>query len=155
MKADTREPELYELIEVIFAQRIPFNRLLGLEIESVEKSRATLRFEMREELVGNYMRRILHGGVTSATLDAAAGLVVYLSCVESMENESTEEKLKRFYSIATIDMRVDYLRPAEGEHFLVSAELLRAGNRIALARAELRNDRSALLAIATCTYTTT
>ena len=59
------EPEIGRTFE----QMIPFNRVLGLKIDSLDPKTPRLRFDMRPELVGNPVRQILHGGVTSATLD--------------------------------------------------------------------------------------
>ena len=55
-----------------FEQIIPFNRMLGLRIDSLGFKAPRLRFDMRPELVGNPVRQILHGGVISATLDVVA-----------------------------------------------------------------------------------
>src|SRR5665811_1008768 len=55
-----------------FEQMIPFNRVLGLKIDSLDPTAPRLRFDMRPELVGNPIRQILHGGVISACLDAVS-----------------------------------------------------------------------------------
>ncbi|NJS37914.1 MAG: hypothetical protein HC783_01720 [Rhodobacteraceae bacterium] len=57
-------------------EHIAFNRVLGLKVESFDPHAPKLRFDMRPELVGNPVRRILHGGVISATLDVAGGFDV-------------------------------------------------------------------------------
>ena len=54
--------------------------------------------------------------------------------------------------MGTIDLRVDYLRPGRGTHFLAEARLLRAGNKVAVTRMELHNDKEELLAVGTGTY---
>jgi acyl-coenzyme A thioesterase PaaI-like protein len=40
----------------------------------------------------------------------------------------------RFSKLGTIDLRVDYLRPAIGEYFELHAEVLRLGSRVASTR---------------------
>jgi hypothetical protein len=62
-----------------FEQMIPFNRVLGLKIDSLDPKMPRLRFDMRPELVGNPVRQILHGGVISATLDVVGGLAIALA----------------------------------------------------------------------------
>lgn len=54
--------------------------------------------------------------------------------------------------MGTIDMRVDYLRPGHGEHFTITSQLLRGGNKVAVARADLHNERQSHIASATATY---
>lgn len=143
--------ELEEIVVSIF-EKIPFNGVLGLRIVHIEEGLARVRFEMRDELVGNYVRRILHGGVISATLDVTAGLVAFMGLAKRMRESSMEDKLARFSRLGTIDMRVDYLRPAAGEHFVASARVLRSGSRIAVIHTELHDDANELVASGTCTY---
>ncbi len=132
--------------------KIPFNQLLGLEIEELTDDRARVGFRMRDELVGNYTRNILHGGVISATLDVTAGLMAFLGVAKRVRSGSLEEKMERFSRLGTIDMRVDYLRPGAGATFAATARVIRSGNRIAVIYAELHNDSDELVASATCTY---
>lgn len=121
-------------------------------MEELSEDHARLRFAMREELVGNYMRNILHGGVISATLDVTAGLVAFMGVAARVRSGSLEDRLERFSRLGTIDLRVDYLRPGSGNSFVATARILRSGNRIAVVRAELHNDVGELIAAATCTY---
>lgn len=48
-------------------------------------------------------------------------------------------------------IRVDYLRP-QGERFTATSSLLRAGNKVAVARVELHNEEQLYIASATATY---
>ena len=43
-----------------FEERVPFNRSLGFEFELPKDGTAKLSFEMRDDLVGNFMRDMLH-----------------------------------------------------------------------------------------------
>ena len=45
----------------IMEEQIPFNRVIGIEIIEAEGGRAALRFDFREDLIGNYKMGILHG----------------------------------------------------------------------------------------------
>jgi uncharacterized protein (TIGR00369 family) len=145
------DADVHRVVQDLFA-KIPFNQLLGLEIEEISDDRACLSFRMRDDLVGNYTRNILHGGVISATLDVTAGLMAFLGVAQRIRSGSLEEKMERFSRLGTIDMRVDYLRPGAGEFFVASARVIRSGNRIAVIYAELHNDSDELVASATCTY---
>ena len=142
---------VHRVVHELFS-KIPFNQLLGLEIEELSDDQVQLRFRMRDELVGNYMRNILHGGVISATLDVTSGLMAFLGVAKRIRSSSLEEKMERFSRLGTIDMRVDYLRPGAGEWFVATARVIRSGNRIAVIYSELHNDSDELVASATCTY---
>ena len=135
----------------IFSERIPFNHVLGLELVSFSRERVRFRFEMRDELVGNYVRRTLHGGVISAALDVTGGLAALLGALQR-EDRSREEKLELFGRLGTIDLRVDFLRPGSGKHFETTGYVLRAGSRVVVARTEMRNDKSRIIAVGTGTY---
>lgn len=152
MPIDLTHPDVMELTREIFEQRIPFNQVLGLTVEHLGDTRASMRFRMRDDLVGNYRRQMLHGGVISATLDATAGLLAFLGAMKRVRTTSLEKRLERFNRIGTIDLRVDYLRPGIGEYFVASALLLRSGNRIAVIHTELHNECDEQIASGTCTY---
>ena len=149
--SDSDHADVYRVVHDLFA-KIPFNQLLGLEIDEMSDEHARLSFPMRDDLVGNYTRNILHGGVISATLDVTSGLMAFLGVAKRIRSTSLEEKMERFSRLGTIDMRVDYLRPGAGEYFVATARVLRSGNRIAVIYAELHNDSEVLIASATCTY---
>lgn len=148
---ELEQDEVHGVVRKLFS-KIPFNKLLGLKIEEMSDEHARLSFRMRDDLVGNYTRNILHGGVISATLDVTAGLMAFLGVAKRIRSGSLEEKMERFSRLGTIDMRVDYLRPGAGEHFIATARIIRSGNRIAVIYAELHNDNDELIASATCTY---
>ncbi len=40
-----------------FEENVPFNRVLGLKVESIDLDAPQLRFEMRPELIGNPRRQ--------------------------------------------------------------------------------------------------
>lgn len=152
VRSEDELTQIYANVRTIF-DRIPFNRQLGLEIEHIEIGYARLRFDMRDELVGNYLRDVLHGGVISATLDVTCGLVAFIDMATTIEGgASMDRKLERFERLGTIDMRVDYLRPGTGKAFTASARTVRAGKRIAVIRGELHDDAGGLVASAVCTY---
>ncbi len=154
MGDETRDEEgaLFSAVHELFCERIPFNKLLGIHIDSMSFESARIRVDFRKELVGNFLRGSLHGGVVSAVLDLAGGLVAFLSAVKTAAGSSPQEKLEKLANVGTIDMRVDYLRPGTGRHFLASAYLLRSGNKVAVTRMELHNDEESLIAVGTGAY---
>lgn len=147
------EAELLKAIHEIFEERIPFNRVLGIEVVSLAHDCPEVRFGMRPELVGNFNRGMLHGGVISAVHDLTGGLVAYLGLQRKLKDRPIEELVERFARIGTIDLRVDYLRPGLGERFSCKGRPLRTGNKVAVASMELHNNAGELISVATGAYT--
>lgn len=145
------QAEALARIHEIFSN-LPFNRLLGLNIVSLDHDRPTLRFDMRPELIGNTHQGILHGGVTSAVLDVTGGLVAFSGLVKNLAGIPVEDRMLRFSKIGTIDLRIDYLRPGKGKWFQATGFSLRTGNKVAVARMELHNDGGELIAVGTGAY---
>jgi len=138
---------LQALMRKVMEEHIAFNKHLGLKVESFDLEAPKLRFEMRPELVGNPARQILHGGVISATLDVAGGFAIMLSLAADMTGIPTS-----FPNMGTIDLRVDYLRPGRGKHFIATARIVRKGKRIAVTHMELHNDTGELIATGGAAY---
>jgi uncharacterized protein (TIGR00369 family) len=146
------EPEFVAGLKAIFEERVVFNRVIGLKILSLGHDRATGRIDMRPELVGHFAYNRLHGGVISAGLDAMAGAAVMAALGARHMHEPVPQRLARFLKVSTIDLRVDYLRPGIGEHYLLSAEVMRIGSRVATTRMEFRGGDDTLFATGTAAY---
>ncbi|MDB5915024.1 MAG: hypothetical protein JWP22_3699 [Ramlibacter sp.] len=130
------EEEFVHGLSEMFEQKIVFNSVLGLKITSLRPERVVGRIDMKQDLVGHYAFNRLHGGVVSAGLDAMAGLAVMAAIGARHMDESPAQRLQRFAKLGTIDLRIDYLRPAIGDHFELRAEVLRVGSRVASTRME-------------------
>ena len=144
--------KLLQLLQEITEERIPFNKLIGMKIETLDLDKIGIRFDMRPELVGNFTRGNLHGGVISSVLDVTGGMVAWTGIMKKMEGQSFDEISERFHKIGTIDIRVDYLRPGLGEYFIATGSPLRTGNKVSVTRMELHNDKGILIAVGTGTY---
>ena len=151
MHVHDEDEALLRLVRQVFAEQIPFNRVLGLELDLLGAEQVSFRFDMRPELVGNYLRGNLHGGVISATLDVTGGLVAFLGVLRKMKGRSESEKVARFSRLGTIDLRVDFLRPGVGRSFTATGFVQRIGNKVAVTRMELDNDEGSLIAVGTGT----
>ena len=135
-----------------FKERIPFNRILEFDIELQKDGTARLSFQMRNELIGNFLRGNLHGGVISSSLDVVGGLVAFVALLDQNPVQSFNVGSEQFSNLGTVDLRIDFLRPGLGDSFVATGSILRAGRRIAVARMELHNDSGALIAGGTGTY---
>jgi uncharacterized protein (TIGR00369 family) len=136
------DPKHLEILRDVFEEKIVFNKVLGIKLLDVEDGKASLRFDMKPELVGNFAMGILHGGVISSALDVIGGAAVI----------STFKPGGHFYSIGTVDMRTDFLRPGKGKHFIATGNVMRPGRILVSTRMELVNDDGELIAIGQAIY---
>jgi uncharacterized protein (TIGR00369 family) len=136
----------------LFERRITFNQTLGLVVESVRAPAPRIRFAMRPELIGSASHGRLHGGVISATLDAMGGFALMVAIGEKHADENTAQVMHRFVKMGTIDLRIDYLRPGIGTHFVATAEVTRLGGRIGATQMRLDNDAGTLIATGAAAY---
>ena len=146
------EPDFIARLTQLFERNITFNQVLGLHIDAIEADRATGHLDMRPELIGHHLHQRLHGGVISATLDAIGGLAVMAAIGARHLDEPIDARLARFMRLGTIDLRVDYLRPATGSRFRASAQVLRLGGRVASTRMEFVDDQGKLLSTGAAAY---
>src|SRR5580700_10279367 len=116
---------------------IPFNRVLGIKLRSIDKGHAILEVPFRDELIGDPFRPALHGGVLSALADAAGGAAVWGSVPDPRSR------------ISTIYLRIDYLRPARLETVVADARVVRLGNRVGVVDVRMFHDSAADVTIAT------
>jgi len=146
------EPEFVERLKHIFEERIAFNRVIGLRIDAMDAEGVDAHIEMKPELIGHFAHQRLHGGVISATLDAMGGLAVMAAIGARHMDEAPDTRLLRFAKLGTIDLRIDYLRPAVGPRFSARAEVLRLGSRVASTRMEFRGADGRLLSTGAAAY---
>ena len=152
MEEKTNLQEMFDLLKDVYENLLPFDRLLGVKVVSLTETDVQVRIDMRDELIGNFVRRILHGGVIASVLDLTGGLIASVELVKHMQHLKVDEIGKRLMKMGTIDLRVDYLRAGEGKYFIASGSVLRKGNRVAVVRMELYNDQNLLTAAGTGTY---
>ena len=79
---------------------VPYAARLGIRVVELGPGTVTLRLPYRAELVGDPTRGVVFGGVITGLLDHGAGL-------------ATACALEQLTAIATVDLRIDYLRAAE------------------------------------------
>ncbi|MBC2736885.1 MAG: thioesterase family protein [Desulfobacteraceae bacterium] len=144
--------EWLERIRDIFDNKIPFNKVLGLKVHSLDMERPKIRFAMHDALVGNYIRGSLHGGVISAVIDVTGGLSAFMGLQKKLAGEPLDIKLEKFRKLGTIDLRIDYLRPGVGKMFEATGYVLRTGHKVAVTRIELKNETEQLIAVGTGAY---
>ena len=117
--------------------RSPFMRFLGLEIVTAEKGRIEIRLPFREEFIRLDGSDWLHGGVISALADIAGDYAVMTETAPG---------------VPTIDMRVDYLRPARKGDLTAIGKTVRVGKTICVADVEIRDASGTLVAVGRACY---
>jgi uncharacterized protein (TIGR00369 family) len=109
--------EGYEEMVRFMEREIPFNEHMGVEVVEIRPGYASLKVQYKDQLLGDAKRPALHGGVISALVDACGGLAVW-------SNFTLSER------IATIDLRVDFLRPAGKDRLTAESFVRLLGNRV-------------------------
>ena len=83
----------------------PHQRAIGFELLELTPGYAIGRIPYRAEFVGNPLTGVIHGGIVTTLLDAVGGAAVAGRCGKQL-------------TMATLDLRIDYLRPSKPQHDL-------------------------------------
>ncbi|MGH9839920.1 MAG: PaaI family thioesterase [Blastocatellia bacterium] len=110
-------PEVLEKIRAKFEQN-HFPRLVGIEIDSMERGRARLSLEVEEKHL--QLQGIMHGGAIATLIDTAVAFAIV----------SVSEPGARF---STIELKINYLSPIREGRVVADAWLVRDGRRIVVA----------------------
>ena len=117
----------------------PYQRFLGVELVQAEEGLVVIRLPFREEFLRLYDSDWLHGGIVSALADIAGAYAVFTSIGEG---------------VPTIDLRIDWLRPARRGTLTAPGRTVKTGRRVCVADVEVRDDADTLLAVARGTFAT-
>jgi uncharacterized protein (TIGR00369 family) len=111
-----------------FTRHVPHNQALGIQVLDLTAGEVTFELPYDAKLVGNPDTGTLHGGVITALLDAASGLAVFAAMTD-------------YVPIATLDLRIDYLKPAEpGKSVIGKATCYKMTRNVAFTRAVAYQD---------------
>ncbi len=125
-----------------FMEAIPHTSALSMRMDSIEDGLAEVSMPYDKKLVGDPETGVIHGGAVSALIDTCCGAAV-VSHPDSL------------VGTATIDLRIDYMRPATPGHRIVArAECYHVTRSVAFVRATaFDEDRERPVATATGAFT--
>ena len=125
-----------------FINAIPHASALGMELTQIGEGKAEISMPYDTKLVGDPKTGVIHGGAVSALMDTCGGAAV-------MSHPDAPA------GTATIDLRIDYMRPATPGHSIrAQAECHHITRSVAFVRAvALDEDDANPVAMATGTFT--
>jgi len=125
-----------------FMEAIPHSRHLQMSMDALDDGIAEVSMPYDEKLVGDPSTGVIHGGAVSALMDTCCGAAV-------MSHPDSP------LGTATIDLRIDYMRPATPhERIVARAECYHVTRSVAFVRATAYDtDRDRPVATATGAFT--
>ena len=132
--ADIPSTRFLEALQRSFTSYTPHIKALGVEVESIAGEASVLRLPFQPHFVGDVVRGRLHTGVITTLIDTACGLAALA-------------RVGRPAAVATLDLRVDYLRSAlAGQDLYCRAACYRLTSTIAFLRASIWQDPETIIA---------
>lgn len=111
-----------------FIEAIPHSRALGMVVDALDEGVAVISMAYDPRFVGDPATGVIHGGAVSALMDTASGASV-------MSHPAAPA------STATIDLRIDYMRPATpGQRISARAECYHVTRTVAFVRVTATDD---------------
>ena len=120
--------DMQEKMARAFSGGVPHNLALGIRVLEVSPTEASFELPYDAKLVGNPDTGTLHGGAITALLDACSGAAVFAA-------------LPSLVPIATLDLRIDYLKAAvAGKSVFGRATCYKLTRNVAFTRAVAYQD---------------
>ncbi len=116
--------------------RSPYFNLISMEIKELDWGRSRLEVPVQQKHLQPF--RMVHGGVYSSLVDAAAFWAVY----PQIDEDS---------GMTTVEMKLNYLAPVSDGRLIGRGRSIKAAKTLCLAEASIEDDRGKLLAHGTVT----
>jgi uncharacterized protein (TIGR00369 family) len=118
-------------------RQIPFNNLLGMKLLALHSDGLTIECAIGPRLLNK--ARVLHGGVTAALVDAAVGIALHRHLGDGR-------------AITTVELKINYFRPAKKGKVFARAHLLRIGSTLCVGRVDITDAKARAIGAALVTY---
>ncbi len=106
---------------------VPHVKAIGMRLLEVWQANATVMVPFSDRFIGNRETGVIHGGVVTTILDNVSGIAVFCA-------------LEKPSATATLDLRIDYMRPATpGEPIQAHAHCYKVSRTIAFVRGTAYN----------------
>ncbi len=115
----------------------PFWSLLDMELVDIRKGWAKVKLPFAEKLL--HPMGVVHGGAIFSVADSAVAMALV-------------GMTRKGETIATVEMKINYLKPINGGEIVAEAKIVNKGSRIALGEVEVTNGKGDLVAKALATY---
>jgi len=117
----------------------PFISFLGLRVVSLDYATGslTVTMPMRHEIERRAGTRQFHGGPIAAFIDIVGDFAVGMAVGGG---------------VPTINLRIDYVRPAMGSALTATARVRRSGRTVALVDVDVHDEQQSLVAVGRGTY---
>jgi len=133
----TFDAQALAMIGARMAEGTPQAAALNIRLVSADATGAAMAVPWREDLVGDPQTGVMAGGVITTLLDHVCGLSV--TCAVIASGGSFME-----YGMATLDLRIDYMRPAQPQREVIAmARCYKLTRSIAFVRATAYEDDEA------------
>ncbi|PCJ70279.1 MAG: thioesterase [Rhodobiaceae bacterium] len=109
----------------------PFQRWLGLQVADVGDGKICVTMPWKDEFISNPTPPTMHGGILASLID-----LMGLYCVLTTGS----------LSLATVDLRVDYHRPAGPGTLRAEADIIKLGSKVSTAETKIFGENGKLLA---------
>ena len=136
------EKDMYPLMEFQqIMESLPQCQALGIKMAKFTRGHCETYLEYDEKLAGDPDTGIIHGGVVTTLMDTAGGASAF-------------SVIKAGQTVATLDLRIDYLKPAEpGARLHGVTECYKLTKNVAFVRGYAYNtDRNDPIANCTATF---
>jgi uncharacterized protein (TIGR00369 family) len=116
-----------------------YHQFLGLQLEEAQEGYVKIRLPFSEQFLGDEADSYIHGGVIAALIDIAGDFALITTYGRGLP---------------TVDLRVDYLRPARKEDLVATATVVKNGRTLGISDITVHNAEGKSVAIGRALYST-